>query len=66
MGALTIHVVKKEKIKGIPSEKIIFGRLLPKCVVAEHIDGSPFLHDMDIKRALRNKVFLSLPEILCE
>ena len=34
--------------------------------LAEHIDGSPFLDDMDIKRALRNKVFLSLPEILCE
>ena len=34
-------------------------------MVVEHIDGSPFLHDMDIKRALRNKVFLSLPEITC-
>ena len=40
--------------------------MLPNCVVAQHIDGSPFLHDIAIKRALRDKVFLSLPEILCE
>ena len=44
----------------------VFGRLLPNCVVVEHIDGSPILHDIAIKRAFRNEAFLSLPEILCE